>query len=163
MRFALAVLLGGLVFATPAAAATPAVCTHDTITAKLIAKGKLESGDAELGRVVAQVRCKDLNGDGNRDAFFAVASGGTAGNTNWGAIFGRADGSPGRLAAWRDAYKIAIAVTRGDPEVLNPVYGRDDPNCCPSSFNATRFHWNGQKFKVQSSKRSKTAPKRFQT
>ena len=155
--------LGALALPASSAAATPEVCKPAAITAKLIERGKLQPGDAALGRVVSQVRCKDVTRDGRRDAVFAVASGGTAGNTNWGLIVARQGGTAGRLGAWRNGYKLALAVTGGDAEILQPVYGASDPNCCPSSFRISRFRWADQRFKLRSTRRTATAPARFRS
>jgi hypothetical protein len=139
----------------------PAVCRTATIAAGLVDRGKLTMQDIELGRAVTTVRCRDLTGDGQRDALFAIASGGTAGNTNFGIIIGRAGGAPGRLALYRDGYKVGVAVTAGEPEVLQPIYRRNDANCCPSSFEIRRYRWTGERFTRRSRHRTTTAPKRF--
>lgn len=156
-----AVALAALVAAAAPAAQAPPVCERATIVGGLIQRGRLTAQEVELGREPSVVRCRDLSRDGARDALFAIASGGTAGNTNWGILLGRRDGGPERLALYREGYKIALAVTAGDPEVLQPVYRRDDPNCCPSSFEVRRYHWTGERFRLRSRQRTKTAPKRF--
>ena len=147
---------------TPVGAAhTPLVCRAAAIVTGLVDRGKLSKQDIELGRGVTAVRCRDLTGDGERDALFTVASGGTAGNTNFGILIGRADGAPGRLALYRDGYKVSVATTAGQAEVLQPIYRRNDPNCCPSSFEIRRYRWTGELFTVRSRHKTKTAPKRF--
>lgn len=140
---------------------TPAVCSPTTIETGLVDRGKLTTQDVDLGREVTTVRCRDMTGDGQRDALFAVASGGTAGNTNFGVLIGRTGGAPGRLALYREGYKVGIAVTAGQPEVLQPIYRRDDPNCCPSSFEIRRYRWAGERFTLRARHKTKTAPKRF--
>lgn len=149
--------------AAPAGAAdqTAPVCRAATIIDRLVDRGKLTRQDVELGRGVTSIRCRDLTGDGERDALFAIASGGTAGNTNFGILLGRAGGAPGRLALYRSGYKIGVAATAGKPEVLQPIYRRDDPNCCPSSFEIRRYRWTGERFTLHSRHRTMTAPKRF--
>jgi len=155
-------LSAGLTAATPAAPArTVPVCRAATILDRLVDRGKLTRQEIELGRGVTSVRCRDLTGDGERDALFAVASGGSAGNTNFGVLLGRAGGTPGRLALYRNGYKVAVATTAGQPEVLQPIYRRDDPNCCPSSFEIRRYRWTGERFTLRSRHRTKSAPKRF--
>ncbi|MEA2231453.1 MAG: hypothetical protein QOD83_1269 [Solirubrobacteraceae bacterium] len=153
--------MSGAAWTVPAAAQTPPVCRPATIIAGLVDRGKLGKQDVELGREVTTVRCSDLTGDGVRDALFAIASGGTAGNTNFGILIGRAGGAPGRLALYRDGYKIGVAATAGQPEVLQPIYRRNDPNCCPSSFEIRRYRWTGERFALRSRHRTRTAPKRF--
>ena len=155
-------LSAGVTAATPAAPArTAPVCRAATILDRLVDGGKLRRREIELGRGVTSVRCRDLTRDGERDALFAIASGGTAGNTNFGILLGRAGGAPGRLALYRNGYKVTIAATAGQPEVLQPIYRREDPNCCPSSFEIRRYRWTGTRFTLRSRYRTKSAPKRF--
>ena len=148
--------------ATPpaaAAAAAPAVCVAKTLMDELVARGKVTAAGHGFG--VSIVRCADLDGNGERDALFAIASGGTAGNIHWGIMLGGTGGAPGRLALFRDGYKVGVAVRGGAPEVLQPIYRRNDANCCPSSFEIRRYRWTGDHFTLRSRHRTKTAPKRF--
>jgi hypothetical protein len=154
-------LLSAVAAAPAQTAQTPPVCRAATIVAGLIDRGKLSRQDVRLGREVTAVRCRDLTGDGERDALFAVASGGTAGNTNFGVLTGGSVGAPRRLALYRSGYKVSIAATAGDPEVLQPIYRRSDANCCPSSFEIRRYGWTGERFTLRSRHRTRTAPKRF--
>jgi hypothetical protein len=91
-----------------------------------------------------------------------VASGGTAGNTRFGVIEGRADGSPGALVLYRRGYKVGVARRgRRSFEVLQPHYAAADPNCCPSSFRLTRYSWFGNGFSAGKAKKLVDAPRRF--
>jgi len=154
---ALAVLLPA------SASAKPAVCQRATIQAELIKEGKLTPDGIRNGQRVSLVRCGDATDDGTADALFAVASGGTAGNTRFGVIEGRDDDSAGALVLYKRGYKVGLA--RRDErsfEVLQPHYEADDPNCCPSSFRLTRFTWFGNGFSAGKAKKLTRAPARFQ-
>ena len=144
------------------AAAKPQVCDADVIQQALIDAGKLTAEDVGFGMVVALVRCGDVTDDGDADALFTVASGGTAGDTHFGVLRGDADGSPGALALYRDGYKIGIARrNRRSFAVLQPHYAKDDANCCPSSFRLRRYTWTGSRFKAGKAHKRKTPPRRF--
>ena len=113
--------------------------------------------------VVDLVRCGDVTADGDTDALFTVASGGTAGDTHFGVLRGDADGSPGALALYRDGYKIGIARrNRRSFAVLQPHYAENDANCCPSSYRLRRYTWTGSRFKAgKLHKRKPPPPRRF--
>ena len=164
-RLAIALALGGLggVAVLPqAAAAKPSVCVSSTIQQALVNAGRLTDEDIANGEVVDLVRCGDITGDGRADALFTVASGGTAGDTRFGVLEGRADGTPGAFVLYRHGYKVGIdRRTSRAFEVLQPHYGPNDPNCCPSSFRLRRYTWTGTSFKAGKAKKLKTAPRRF--
>lgn len=146
-----------------AAADRPAVCSAAAIQQRLIDRGVLTEEDVGFGEVVDLVRCGDITADGHADALFTVASGGTAGDTRFGVIHGRADGSPGALLLYRHGYDIGIARRSSRAfEVLQPIYRVGDANCCPSAFRLQRYRWNGSRFKtVGRAKRLRHAPRRF--
>jgi hypothetical protein len=161
-RTALALALAALALVPATAAAKPRVCDPDVIKRELIEAGKLGEEDVALDRVIGVVRCGDITADGDADALFTVASGGTAGDTRYGVLRGRADGSAGALALFRTGYKVGVARrNRRSFEVLQPHYESDDANCCPSSFRLRRFTWTGERFKRGRAKRLETAPRRF--
>jgi hypothetical protein len=161
-RLALALALAGLALLPTAAAAKPQVCSADVIQQALIDAGKQTAEDVGFGQVVDLVRCGDVTNDGDADALFTVASGGTAGDTHFGVLRGGPDGSPARLALYREGYKIGVARrNRRSFEVLQPHYESDDANCCPSSFRMRRFTWTGGHFKRGRAKKLATAPRRF--
>jgi len=158
-----AAALASLVLLLPAtASAKPAVCQRATIQAELVDAGRLTPEGIANGQKVSLVRCGDVTDDGNADALFAVASGGTAGNTRFGVIEGLDDGSPGALVLYKRGYKVGVS--RRDVrsfEVLQPHYRADDPNCCPSSFRLTRYTWFGNGFSAGTAKKLSRAPRRF--
>jgi hypothetical protein len=155
-------VVAGLAVVVPAAVAKPQVCTASVIQQKLIDVGKLTAKDVGFGEVVDLVRCGDVTADGSSDAVFTVASGGTAGDTRFGVLRGRADGSAGTLVLYRQGYKVGISRrTARAFEVIQPHYRAADPNCCPSSFRIRRYTWNGHGFDVGRAKKVKNAPRRF--
>lgn len=144
------------------ASAKPAVCQRATLEAELVDGGQLTAERIANGQRVNLVRCGDVTDDGNADALFAVASGGTAGNTRFGVIEGRADGSSGALVLYKRGYKVGLARRdRRSFEVLQPHYAAADPNCCPSSFRLTRYRWFGNGFSAGKAKKLVDAPRRF--
>ena len=160
---AAAAALAALALPAPAtASAKPADCQRSTIQAALVDEGRLTTEDIANGQRVSLVRCGDVTDDGNTDALFAVASGGTAGNTRFGVIEGLEDGSPGALVLYKRGYKVGLSRRdRRSFEVLQPHYRADDPNCCPSSFRMTRYTWFGNGFSAGKTKRLSRAPRRF--
>jgi len=161
-RLAFLIALTALAVLPASAAAKPAVCNPTVIQDALIAAGKLKQKDIGFGAGVDVVRCRDVTNDDMIDAVFTVASGGTAGDTHFGVLLGREDGSNGRLALYRPGYNIGVSVrSRHTFEVIQPHYGEHDPNCCPSSFRIRRFTWTGDHFKRGKARKVKHAPRRF--
>ena len=71
----------------------------------------------------------------------------------------RLPGDPGGLArrARLGGYKVGLARLGGDLVTTQPVYSKNDPNCCPTGgFDHTRSHWNGKRFVVARAWRSKS-------
>jgi hypothetical protein len=95
---------------------------------------------------VDRVICADLTGDGKPELAVTFFSGGTAGDTGW-AVFVGGSGR-WRVALERlDGYKVGLYVRRGELVDSQPVYLKDDPNCCPSGgFDHRGFRWNGHRF-----------------
>ncbi len=76
-----------------------------------------------------------------------IASGGTAGDIGF-VLFRRTAGG-WRVALARGGYKLGLFRADGDVVESQPVYRRNDPNCCPSGgFDHVRFHWNGRRFAI---------------
>jgi hypothetical protein len=155
--------LAAVALVVPAtASAKPAVCHRAVLEAQLVAGGELTAERIAQGERVNLVRCGDVTDDGHKDALFAVASGGTAGNTRFGVIEGREDGSAGALVLYKHGYKVGVARrNRRSFEVLQPHYAEHDPNCCPSSFRLTRYRWFGNGFSHGKATKLKRAPRRF--
>jgi hypothetical protein len=125
-------------------------CTHAAARAAILAAPALASVRATLkyGGGPDRLICHDLTGDGVRELAVTIFSGGTAGDTAWVVFRWRA----GR---WQlahrelDVYKVGLARVATDLVETEPVYRRNDPNCCPTGgFDHRRFHWNGSRFVV---------------
>ena len=159
---AMLIALAALALLPSAAAAKPQVCDADVIQQALIDAGKLTAEEVGFGMVVDLVRCGDVTADGDTDALFTVASGGTAGDTHFGVLRGDADGSPSALVLYRDGYKIGIARrNRRSFAVLQPHYAKNEANCCPSSYRLRRYTWTGSRFKAGKVRKRETPPRRF--
>jgi hypothetical protein len=164
MRLVLAAAVVVTLLLVPATAgAQPPLCAADAVQQALIDAGKLTQEAIGFGEVVDMVRCGDVTNDGDADALFTVASGGTAGDTRFGVFQGRADGSARRLLLFRQGYNVGISRrTKRAFEVIQPHFKLNEPNCCPSSFRIRRYTWTGHHFKAgHRLKVRKTAPRRF--
>jgi hypothetical protein len=160
----LAASVGGLALMAPAthARSQAPACSADAVQQVLISSGKLTQEDVDNHAGVNLVRCGDITGDGLPDALFTIASGGTAGDTHFGVLQGKADGTLGARILYKQAYKVGIARHSSRSfDVLQPFYAAHDPNCCPSSFRQTRYTWNGKHFIAGKAKKLKKAPSRF--
>jgi hypothetical protein len=94
-----------------------------------------------------QVLCFDFTRDGRLDVALTIASGGTAGDIGF-AVF-RGTASVWRVALAADGYKLGLTRLGGDLVSSQPVYRKNDPNCCPTGgFDHRRFHWTGARFAV---------------
>jgi len=142
-----------------AASAKPQVCFKSAVRQLLIADGKLDQQALKWHEDVDLVRCGDVTADGVADAVFTVSSGGTAGDTRFGVYRG---GTSPQLVLYKGAYKVGIARhDRRSFDVIQPHYGRNDPNCCPSSFRERRYSWTGSRFKAGPTQKLKHPPARF--
>lgn len=97
---------------------------------------------------VDKLICADLTGDGVRDLAATIFSGGTAGDTAW--VVFRADGSRWRLAYRQlHAYKVGLFRSGRDMIESQPIYKKNDANCCPTGgvFHR-RFHWVAGRLKI---------------
>jgi hypothetical protein len=144
------------------AVAKPPMCAPEAVQQRLIDLGKLTPEDIELGADVNLIRCGDVTRDGDADALFTIASGGTAGDIRFGVLRGSSDGSAPELVLYRQGYKVGIARrNRRSFEVIQPHYKAGEPNCCPSSFRKRRYTWRGDHFKAGKVKKLKRAPAKF--
>jgi hypothetical protein len=84
---------------------------------------------------------------GQKAMVVTVGSGGTAGDVDW-AIY--VTGSEGwTLSLIRGGYKLGLVRKGADIVETDPIYKKNDPNCCPSGgFAHRRWHWNGSEFLV---------------
>lgn len=97
---------------------------------------------------VDRVICHDLTGDGRVDMAATVFSGGTAGDIAW--VLFRRTRSGWSLAFRRlEVYKVGLFLRGIDLVESQPIYRKDDPNCCPTGgFDHLRVRWNGARFVV---------------
>jgi hypothetical protein len=76
-----------------------------------------------------------------------VGSGGTAGDVYWAIYVSR--GGAWKPALVRGGYKLGLERKGADIVETDPIYKKNDANCCPSGgFAHTRWRWNGSKFVV---------------
>jgi hypothetical protein len=94
-----------------------------------------------------RVLCHDFTRDGRTDLAVTIASGGTAGDVGF-AVF-RSTPAGWQVALARNGYKLGLFRVGGDLVGSQPIYRKNDPNCCPTGgFDHLRFHWNGKRFVV---------------
>lgn len=93
---------------------------------------------------VEAITYADLTQDGVEEAIVPVSSGGEGGNT---AIFVFGYGAGGLAAILRvqPAYEHSIQseVVGGQLVTTEPVFGANDPLCCPSELRKITYGWNG--------------------
>src|SRR3954452_19503699 len=147
-----AVLAFTLAAGAPAGARTQrSVCTKAAANAAIRAS-TLPADVKDLTRQrlagVDSIICHDLTGDRRADMAVTLASGGTAGDIAW-AAFART-GSGWHLAGSNaTGYKLLLQRVGRDLVETQPVYRKNDPNCCPTGgFDHRRFHWNGRALAV---------------
>jgi hypothetical protein len=157
-RRIVAVLCAAVFVAAPASAATPprspqgAGCTPAAAKTAILAAPALKSLRAYLakgaGGGVDSLICHDLTGDGAADMAATIFSGGTAGDIAW-VVFRRSHDKWVLALRQFDLYKVGLLRVGADLVDSQPVYRKNDPNCCPTGgFDHRRFHWNGARFLV---------------
>jgi hypothetical protein len=86
----------------------------------------------------------DLTDDSIDDAVVPVASGGTLGNLAFIVLTPTESGTSVLLKEQpTQSGGIALDVVDGKLLTLEPVFGPDDPECCPSMLRKTTYGWNG--------------------
>jgi hypothetical protein len=117
--------------------------TATKLRMKLLGPGTVLVSPSSVDRVI----CHDFTRDGRADVAVTIASGGTAGDVGF-AVF-RSVPEGWQVALARDGYKIGLFRVGNDLVSSQPVYRKNDPNCCPTGgFDHQRFHWNGTRFVV---------------
>lgn len=129
------------VVAEPTATPVPAADIRDVDFSDVAeVRWKLEESGGEL--VEEEIQYVDLTGDGREEAIVPLFSGGTAGNIAlW--VFGYVDDRLEILLSLPDSYKVFASVENGTLVLVEPVYGPDDPNCCPSQIHNSYYEWDG--------------------
>jgi hypothetical protein len=86
----------------------------------------------------------DVTGDGIDDAVVPISSGGTLGNVAFVVLTPVEGGTYELLSeAPEQSGGIALEVVDGVLTMIEPVYGTDDPECCPSLLKRTTYAWDG--------------------
>jgi hypothetical protein len=94
---------------------------------------------------------------GRRAMIVPIASGGTAGDIGWIAFVAGPGPADYRVSLVRGGYKLGLVREGADLVETNPVYRKNDPNCCPSGgFDHVRWRWNGRRFVVARSWHDRT-------
>ena len=142
--------LGAALALAPAAQPRPplAPCSPASAKAAVLAAPALRSLRPTMrsGGGVDRLICHDLTRDGDDEMAVTIFSGGTAGDIAW-AVFGRSNGKWVLVFKRLDLYKIGLFTLGGDLADSQPVYRKNDPNCCPTGgFDHRRYHWNGTQF-----------------
>lgn len=159
MRVLLAVLLAALA-ATATANASSGACNLAAAKAAITqTKVKMVLLGGDPVRVdpasVDGVLCFDFTRDGRTDMAVSIASGGTAGDI--GIVVFRALPGGWAVALKNSGYKVGVFQVGGDVVTSQPIYRKNDPNCCPTGgFAHDRYHWNGTKFALVRSYKTKT-------
>jgi hypothetical protein len=132
----------------PAQPCTIAAARSAIVATKLEAPS-LAGGNSRVRPSQADgVICFDFTRDGLGDMAVTIASGGTAGDVDWIVFQAKRTGG-WRPALVRGGYKLGLRRVGGDLVSSQPVYRKNDPNCCPTGgFDHDRWHWNGSRFTV---------------
>lgn len=91
----------------------------------------------------------DLTGDGEEEAIVPISSGGTAGDIAYFVYTMREGDLTLLLSVVPESGRIQVEL---DPEGRlvdrEPVYGPDDPECCPSRVRTRVYEWDGERLRV---------------
>ena len=127
---------------SPAAAKRAVAGTN--LRMKLLGDSPVRVDPASVDRVL----CHDFTRDGRADIAVTIASGGTAGDIGFAVLRATQTGR-WQVALARNGYKLGLFRLGGDLVSSQPIYRRNDPNCCPTGgFDHVRYHWNGARFAV---------------
>ena len=137
--------------ATSSAVATPALGIR---TLDLSRAPDVQALVASTGGAYVQsgVIYADLTGDAIDDAVVPISSGGTLGDVAFLvlALSGTGTKTLLKVAPTDGAGGVSVAVVAGKPVMTRPLYGPEDPNCCPSALRKTTYAWDGAAFKEES-------------
>jgi hypothetical protein len=160
MRRLLLALALVLTFAGPAGAGTHAgkaaiksFLLSDSSGVSPRVKATIRDGRFHAG--IDRILFKDLTGDGNPEDIVTVFSGGTAGDIAFYVLTGEGSGLHFIKASNRE-YKIGVKVVGGRLQVTRPLYGPNDPNCCPAQLEITTYRYDGVRLVSVSKTRIKT-------
>ena len=147
----------------PRVAATSAPTTSVTATPSLGIRAMDLASVADVKSVIAstggsylqdEVTYADVTGDGIDEAIVPIDSGGTAGDVAFLVLTPSASGTKTllKLVAASGSGGLAVAAEGGQIVMTQPLYGPEDPNCCPASLRKTTYVWNGTALVVESVK-----------
>jgi len=142
---------------TPTRAVPSAAATTGTVIAAATPSGQIRERDLESDPAVQElieetggeyvqenVIYADLSDDGIDDAVVPISSGGTLGNVGFIVLTPTESGTTPLLRELpSESGGIALNVVDGELIALEPVFGPDDPECCPSMLRQTTYAWNG--------------------
>jgi hypothetical protein len=95
-----------------------------------------------------EVILADLTGDGAEEAVIPVSSGGTGGNIAY-AVFSYRDGELEEILTVKpEAGRVIVSVEDGLLVETQPIFGPEDPLCCPSQLRHTYYRWDGEELVV---------------
>ena len=162
MRIALvfAVLLAALGAASAATAARGASCSAASARAAIAASKPRLGLTGPAKQVIApsmadKVLCFDVTGDKHADMAVTLFSGGTAGDVGW--LLFAWNGSRWQLVATGSGYKMGLFRSGSDLLAVQPVYRKNDPNCCPSGgFDRTLYRWAAGRLAIARNWHTKT-------
>lgn len=93
----------------------------------------------------------DLTGDGEEEAVVPVSSGGTAGDIAYFVYTIRGGELELLLSVVPEAGRVQVELdAEGQLVDREPVYGPDDPECCPSQVRTRVYEWDGARLRVAS-------------
>jgi hypothetical protein len=101
--------------------------------------------------VQAGVLYADLTEDGAEDAVVPISSGGTRGDIAFVVLSPHGDAITTVLSVIPEESSVSVAVVDGALASYEPVYGPEDPLCCPSELRTTVYAWDGERLVVESS------------
>jgi hypothetical protein len=159
LRTSLGVALAALAVTAAAHARSDATCLTTARaavkTTKVLAPNLAGGRTRVTPRDVAFAICFDFTRDGRRDIAFTVYSGGTAGDIAWVVLLRQP--ASWQVAGFGGGYKLGLARIGRDVVVTQPVYKKNDPNCCPTGgFDHQAYRWNGVRFALVRSWHNKT-------
>jgi hypothetical protein len=116
-------------------------------------KATIRQGGFHAG--VDRLLYADLTGDGRPETVVTIFSGGTAGDIAFYVLTGEGSGLHSIKSSNRE-YKIGVKVVAGRLQVTRPLYGAQDPNCCPGHLEITTYRYDGVRLVSASRVREKT-------
>jgi hypothetical protein len=164
-----AALVGGWVrLGAPAAAAPPSTVVDDARAAQAKAANPQAIRAVEVKSLMAsalgwaaveEVAYADLTGDGKEEVIVPMTTGGSAGDRAV-AVYGYdPEGFLRPLLVRQSKVGHLLAkVEMGHLVIEEPLYGPNDPNCCPSQMTFTRYAWDGHAL-IESNRRTEKAKK----